>query len=161
MVGLVRQQTEKQSGKKSRTKPKEGKKNAEATKEEEKKEMGRFNGAKAAQKRERNQKKQADQTKAHSILKTNASSLTIKCAVCMVRCSFPFFPVSPFSFPSLSSRSLFSDFFFFFSQNSKPSPVLRMKNRFANTLTIDTHKNRSRNASQASKATLELDALVE
>mmetsp|Transcript_1512 Transcript_1512/g.2002 ORF Transcript_1512/g.2002 Transcript_1512/m.2002 type:complete len:81 (-) Transcript_1512:173-415(-) len=41
------------------------------------------NGARAAQKRERNQAKAAKQTSAKSQLKSNEKALTIKCSVCM------------------------------------------------------------------------------
>lgn len=47
-------------------------------------EMPSGNGAKAAQKRERNQAKQSKQTSAKSQLKSNEKALTIKCSVCMV-----------------------------------------------------------------------------
>jgi len=44
--------------------------------------MGRFNGAKAQQKRERNLKKKQDASKANSILKTKDAAMTIQCAIC-------------------------------------------------------------------------------
>jgi hypothetical protein len=43
------------------------------------------NGARAQQKRERNAAKQASTNKAHSQLKANEKSLTLKCALCLVR----------------------------------------------------------------------------
>jgi hypothetical protein len=44
--------------------------------------MGRFNGAKSQQKRERNQKKLADKVKPGSSLKSTQAAMTIKCAIC-------------------------------------------------------------------------------
>lgn len=44
--------------------------------------MGRFNGAKTAQKRERNQKKLADKQRAGSSLKATAAAMTIVCKQC-------------------------------------------------------------------------------
>lgn len=45
--------------------------------------MGRSNGQKAQQKRERNMKKQAGANKANSTLKTRDQALTIKCELCL------------------------------------------------------------------------------
>uniref|UniRef100_A0A6B2LUS0 Uncharacterized protein n=1 Tax=Arcella intermedia TaxID=1963864 RepID=A0A6B2LUS0_9EUKA len=44
--------------------------------------MGKGNGTKSAQKRERNAKKQAAEKKAVSTLKTNQQALSIMCQVC-------------------------------------------------------------------------------
>lgn len=46
--------------------------------------MGRFNGAKTAQKRERNQKKLADKQRAGSSLKATAAAMTIVCRQCQI-----------------------------------------------------------------------------
>lgn len=43
------------------------------------------NGAKAQQKRERNQEKAQKQASAHSQLKVNQQAMSIKCKLCMVR----------------------------------------------------------------------------
>jgi hypothetical protein len=42
------------------------------------------NGARAAQKRERNMAKQSKQASAHSQLKVNQQAMTIKCKQCLV-----------------------------------------------------------------------------
>lgn len=44
------------------------------------------NGAKAAQKRERNMAKQSKQASAHSQLKDNQKAMNITCAICKVSC---------------------------------------------------------------------------